>query len=119
MAKARLVCPTYRVSTIRRSERRSHLLILTCCFLQAEYYARPENFHPIFHATLAPHATAIINCMYWERRFPRLLTKQQLRELAGQAGGMKLLGVADITCDVEGSIECLRRSTDIEKPFFR
>lgn len=87
--------------------------------VQAEYYARPEQFHPVFHETLAPYATAVINCMYWERRFPRLLSNQQLRELAQRPGGMKLLGVADITCDVEGSIECLNRSTNIEKPFFR
>lgn len=30
----------------------------------------------------------------------------------------RLLGICDITCDYEGSIEILRKFTDCEEPFF-
>lgn len=55
--------------------------------------------------------------MYWEKRFPRLLSTKQLQDLI--KGGCPLLGVCDITCDIGGSIEFVNKSTSIESPFFR
>ncbi|KAL2645399.1 hypothetical protein R1flu_012986 [Riccia fluitans] len=95
-------------------------------FDKTEYYSHPELYHSSFHETIAPYTSALVNCMYWERRFPRLLDNEQLRELAktttnttGQRKQAKFLGVADITCDIGGSIECLHQATSIEHPFFR
>ncbi|KAH9540925.1 hypothetical protein CY35_14G031500 [Sphagnum magellanicum] len=56
--------------------------------------------------------------MYWERRFPRLLTNDELRELHSKKM-CRLLAVGDITCDIGGSIECVREITAIESPFLR
>ncbi|MCO5561188.1 hypothetical protein L7F22_014809 [Adiantum nelumboides] len=86
------------------------------------YYAHPERYHPIFHKKIAPYASVIVNCMYWERMYPRLLTNEQLRELVSvRSGGLgnRLIGVADITCDIGGSIEFVNRTTSSEKPFYR
>lgn len=58
-----------------------------------------------------------VNCMYWEKRFPRLLSTKQLQDLIKK--GCPLLGVCDITCDIGGSIEFVNKSTSIESPFFR
>lgn len=55
--------------------------------------------------------------MYWEKRFPRLLSTKQLQEL--MKNGCPLVGVSDITCDIGGSLEFVNNSTSIEKPFFR
>ncbi|CAI7846614.1 unnamed protein product [Closterium sp. NIES-54] len=94
-------------------------------FDKEHYYAHPDQYRPIFHETIAPYATVIVNCMYWEHRFPRLLSNEQLKALAtatdseGRAVPMRLVGVADITCDVGGSVESLTHSTEIERPFFR
>ncbi|XP_062220509.1 alpha-aminoadipic semialdehyde synthase-like isoform X2 [Phragmites australis] len=55
--------------------------------------------------------------MYWERRFPRLLSINQLQQL--MKNGCPLVGVSDITCDIGGSIEFVNKSTSIERPFFR
>ncbi len=82
-----------------------------------EYYAHPERFSPIFHELVLPHARAIMNCTYWDGRYPRLVTKQQLKELT-LAGKSKLLAIGDVSCDIHGSMEFLSKSTDIEKPFF-
>ncbi|KAL3698775.1 hypothetical protein R1sor_012851 [Riccia sorocarpa] len=95
-------------------------------FDKAEYYSHPELYHSVFHETIAPYTSVLVNCMYWESRFPRLLDKDQLRDLLGsskrtngQRKAARFLGVADITCDIGGSIECLHQATCIEHPFFR
>jgi len=94
-------------------------------FARKEYYAHPEQFTPRFHTDFAPHVTCLVNCMYWDPQYPRLLTKQNLRDLhaASAAPGARgvnntLLAVADITCDINGSVESLTKSTNIEQPFF-
>ncbi|KAH9804886.1 alpha-aminoadipic semialdehyde synthase [Citrus sinensis] len=86
-------------------------------FEKNDYYEHPEQYNPIFHEKIAPYASAIINCIYWEKQFPRLLSTQQLRDLAQK--GCPLVGISDLTCDMEGSIEILNQTTTIDSPFFR
>ncbi|XP_041004799.1 alpha-aminoadipic semialdehyde synthase isoform X1 [Juglans microcarpa x Juglans regia] len=89
----------------------------TKVFDKADYYAHPEHYNPIFHEKIAPYASVIVNCMYWEKRFPRLLTSNQVQDLKRK--GCPLVGVADITCDIGGSIEFVNQLTSIDSPFFR
>ncbi|XP_076945258.1 alpha-aminoadipic semialdehyde synthase-like [Bidens hawaiensis] len=86
-------------------------------FNKVDYYAHPERYKPIFHKKVAPYASVIVNCMYWERRYPRLLSYRQLQDLVH--GGCPLVGICDITCDIGGSIEFVNRTTLIDSPFFR
>ncbi|KAK4370156.1 hypothetical protein RND71_009631 [Anisodus tanguticus] len=86
-------------------------------FKKADYYAHPEQYKPAFHEKIAPYASVIVNCMYWERRFPRLLTTKQIQDLI--RNGCPLVGICDITCDVGGSIEFINQTTSIDSPFFR
>lgn len=58
-----------------------------------------------------------VNCMYWEKRFPRLLTNEQLQGLMSK--GCPLVGFCDITCDIGGSLEFVNQTTSIDSPFFR
>jgi len=85
-------------------------------FDKAEYYAEPEKFEPIFKDVVLPHSTVIINGMYWDQRFPKLFTREDLHEHV-VAGHDRLLGVCDITCDADGSVPT-RQFTSIEQPFF-
>ncbi|KAK9131564.1 hypothetical protein Sjap_012051 [Stephania japonica] len=89
----------------------------TSKFDKTDYYTHPEHYNPIFHERIAPFASVIVNCMYWEKRFPRLLSTKQLQELMTK--GSRLVGISDITCDIGGSLEFVNQSTSIEKPFFR
>ncbi|XP_078157714.1 lysine-ketoglutarate reductase/saccharopine dehydrogenase bifunctional enzyme isoform X2 [Carex rostrata] len=89
----------------------------TKSFSKVDYYTHPEHYNPVFHERIAPYASVIVNCMYWEKRFSRLLSTKQLQDLI--KGGCPLLGVCDITCDIGGSIEFVNKSTSIESPFFR
>lgn len=86
-------------------------------FDKADYYAHPEHYKPIFHEKIAPYASAIVNCMYWEPRFPRLLSTQQLQDLVRKS--CPLIGVSDISCDIGGSLEFVNKTTLIDSPFFR
>lgn len=86
-------------------------------FDKADYYAHPEHYKPTFHEKIAPYASVIVNCMYWEKRFPRLLTTKQLQDLRTKGG--PLVGICDITCDICGSVEIVNQTTTIDSPFFR
>ncbi|XP_042486504.1 alpha-aminoadipic semialdehyde synthase [Macadamia integrifolia] len=86
-------------------------------FDKADYYSHPEHYSPIFHERIAPYASVIVNCMYWEKRFPRLLSTKQLQEQMRKQ--CRLIGVSDITCDIGGSIEFVSQTTSMERPFFR
>jgi len=81
-----------------------------------DYYANPEGYKNQFEKYV-PHLTALINCMYWEKRFPKLITKEYLEKLY-KKGNPKLTVIGDITCDVNGSIESTVKSTEIEDPIF-
>jgi len=80
------------------------------------YYARPEEYRGIF-ARYLPHLTVIVNGIYWDERYPRLVTRENLRALYGQ-GTPRLKVIGDISCDIEGSIECTVRATEEDAPVY-
>jgi len=81
-----------------------------------DYYDHPEKYAPAFGRYL-PHLTVLMNCIYWDKRYPRLVTKEQLRELY-DSGEAKLKVVGDISCDIEGSIEFTVRATTPGEPVY-
>jgi alpha-aminoadipic semialdehyde synthase len=81
-----------------------------------KYYECPDNFRPIFEKAL-PYLSVIVNGIYWDARYPRLVTKVALERL-WQAGQPRLKVIGDISCDVEGSIECTVKATEPEEPCF-
>ncbi|RLN49072.1 hypothetical protein BBJ29_006864 [Phytophthora kernoviae] len=83
---------------------------------RADYYQNPHQYDAAFHEKVLPYTSMLVNCMYWDDRFPRLITREQVRELRS-TGNQKLLGIADISCDIGGSVEFLERATEIERPF--
>lgn len=85
-------------------------------FELSDYYARPEGYRSIFGQYLE-HLDVLVNCIYWEERYPRLVTLEQLRALAA-AGSPRLGVIGDITCDIGGSIEATVRATDQTAPVF-
>lgn len=47
-----------------------------------DYYRHPEKYRSRF-AAWVPYLTLLVNGIYWEARYPRLVTKAYLRELFG------------------------------------
>jgi alpha-aminoadipic semialdehyde synthase len=85
-------------------------------FVLQEYYDFPERFENQFEQYV-PHLTVLMNCIYWNERYPRLVTKNYLHELFSK-GKPKFSVIGDVSCDVNGSIECTHKGTEIEDPVF-
>jgi len=81
-----------------------------------EYYDFPEKFESQFEKYI-PNITVLMNCIYWNERYPRLVTKNYLDNLFSK-GKPKFSVIGDVTCDVNGSIECTHKGTEIEDPVF-
>jgi saccharopine dehydrogenase (NAD+, L-lysine-forming) len=81
-----------------------------------DFYDHPEKYRSTFERYV-PYLTMIVNCIYWEEKYPRLVTKAYLKRLYG-AGKPRLRVIGDISCDVEGAIECTVRSTEVDAPVF-
>ena len=80
-----------------------------------DYYDSPERYRSKFCAYL-PYLTLLVNCTYWEARYPRLVTKTDLRRLYDEKGPPRLRVIGDISCDIEGAIECTLKCTDPGTP---
>lgn len=81
-----------------------------------DYYKHPEKYKNQFEK-YPPHLSILMNCMYWDERYPRILTKDYIEKLY-QQGNMKLRVVGDVTCDPDGSVEFTHKGTNIEDPVF-
>lgn len=86
-------------------------------FDKAEFMKSPENYTSNFDSKYLPYFHAIINCLYWESRHPRILSKTQLKNHVAK-NDTKLIAISDISCDINGAIEILKEYTSFRKPFF-
>ncbi len=83
----------------------------------AEYYEHPELYRGRFAGRL-PRLSALINCVYWDTSYPRLVTREAVRGLFGGASRPLLRVIGDVSCDIEGSIELTTRETHIDAPVY-
>eukprot|EP00814_Leptocylindrus_danicus_P000399 CAMPEP_0116031078 /NCGR_PEP_ID=MMETSP0321-20121206/17276_1 /TAXON_ID=163516 /ORGANISM="Leptocylindrus danicus var. danicus, Strain B650" /LENGTH=1055 /DNA_ID=CAMNT_0003506087 /DNA_START=308 /DNA_END=3475 /DNA_ORIENTATION=- len=83
----------------------------------AHYRSSPFQYEPTFHKMVAPYVNVLVNGIYWDGRYPRLLEKHHVQELF-EEDKKSLIAIADVSCDVNGSIEFLEQTTTIENPFF-
>ena len=81
------------------------------------YYGHPEEYRSCFDDYL-PFLTVIANAIYWEEKYPRLVTIEALKELFARTSPARLQIIGDISCDINGSIECTKKITDPGNPAF-
>jgi alpha-aminoadipic semialdehyde synthase len=86
-------------------------------FNKLDYYRQPQEHVATFHESILPFTTMLVNGMYWDSRFPRLITNDQLKSLRSK-GNKSLKVVADISCDIDGGVQFLSKPTSIEQPYF-
>ena len=82
-----------------------------------DYYSHPEKYRSRF-ASHVPYLTVLVNGIYWEAKYPRLVTKDYLRELFGGPTRPRLRVIGDISCDIEGAIECTVKCTEPGDPVY-
>lgn len=86
-------------------------------FVLADYYAHPEHYRSVFAAQL-PYLTALVNGIYWEKKYPRLVTCDDIAALYSGQRVPRLRVIGDISCDVHGSIQCTTHATDPGDPVY-
>jgi saccharopine dehydrogenase (NAD+, L-lysine-forming) len=82
-----------------------------------DYIAHPEKYRGCFERH-AGNLTVLLNCVYWDRKYPRLLTKGFVKGLYAGGARPRLRVIGDISCDIEGGIEVTLRATDPGNPVF-
>jgi len=81
-----------------------------------DYYDHPERYRAAF-ARYLPHLTVLVNCIYWEPKYPRLISAEDVRTLyAGNPPRLRVIG--DISCDVAGGIEVTIEATEPDDPVY-
>ena len=78
----------------------------------AAFHRHPENYESTF-GNFLPLTDLLIACAYWHPAAPHLFTAADTRQ-----PGFRINTIADVTCDVDGSIPVTRRSTTIQEPAF-
>lgn len=79
----------------------------------AHYYAHPERYEGTFEAWL-PSLDVLLNAIYWEPRYPRLVTRDWVRRHPEP----RLQVIGDISCDIEGSVEITLEATTPDAPSY-
>jgi saccharopine dehydrogenase (NAD+, L-lysine forming) len=81
-----------------------------------DYYDNPIKYKSKFEAYL-PYLTVFINAIFWDTQYPRFVTNQYLKKLYALADA-KLKVIGDISCDIEGGVECTLKPTDPGNPVY-
>jgi saccharopine dehydrogenase (NAD+, L-lysine-forming) len=81
-----------------------------------DYYQHPIHYRSRFENYL-PYLTLLINAIYWDSRYPRLVTRAGLKRLfASPQPRLRVIG--DISCDIEGAIEATDHCTQPDQPVY-
>ena len=80
-----------------------------------QYYEHPHLYRSVFQQYIR-RLSVLMNCIYWDKRYPRLITKYFLEE--NYTGQMKLQVVGDISVDINGAIEFTEKSTSPDNPVY-
>ncbi|KAH9840769.1 Saccharopine dehydrogenase-domain-containing protein [Rhodofomes roseus] len=90
-------------------------------YSRSDYYANPHRYESVFHDKIAPYLSLLLHGAGWAPDFPRTISNAQLvttLEKAQQVGRGRFACVGDISCDIEGGLEFLPRSSTLSAPFF-
>ena len=77
------------------------------------YYNSPEGYKSCFSDYL-PHLDVLVNAIYWEEQYPRLVEKKWLKT----QDKFRLKIICDISADVKGSVEITEKVTLSDNPGF-
>jgi len=82
-----------------------------------EYYDHPERYRPVLEKYI-PYLTVLVNAIFWSPRYPQFITKKFLKTLYLGSKRPRLRVIGDISCDVNGGVECTVKCTTPSDPVF-
>lgn len=77
-----------------------------------DFFQHPEHFESRF-VPYTKETDLYISAHYWDPRSPKMFTTGDIK-----ANDFHISVIADITCDIDGSVPTTIRSTTIDKPFY-
>ena len=80
-----------------------------------QYYTKPELYKSVFHNYI-DKLSILMNCIYWTKKYPRLITKKFLKD--NYSNHLKLQVIGDISVDINGAIEFTEKVTTPDCPVF-
>jgi alpha-aminoadipic semialdehyde synthase len=89
----------------------------TSTFELQDYYQHPENYQSKFERYV-PYLSILMNCIYWNTPYPRLVTKEYLKHAFKAHKKLPLQIIGDISVDINGAIECTSKTTTPDNPVF-
>lgn len=81
-------------------------------FDRESFYGDPEGYESSFHQ-YAAKADLLIAGAFWDPKAPVLFTRHEIME-----SDFKIRVIADITCDIEGSIPSTKQPSTIDDPVY-
>jgi len=82
-----------------------------------EYYNNPERYRSKFEQYI-PKLSVLMNCIFWDIKYPRLITLDYLKKVWQLPETPKLKIIGDVSCDIDGAIQCTTKSTDPGNPVY-
>jgi saccharopine dehydrogenase (NAD+, L-lysine forming) len=83
-----------------------------------DYFRRGKAGYRSVFDRYVEDLSVLVNCVYWDERYPRLLTLDRCRRLWAPGRSPKLKVIGDISCDVNGSVECTVKPTEPGNPVY-
>ena len=80
-----------------------------------DYYKHPEKYRSVFEKYI-PDLTILMNCIYWDAKYPRLVAKDFLKQNYSDQFRLQVIG--DISVDINGAIEFTEKSTEPDIPVY-
>ena len=77
-----------------------------------DFYQNPQEYASAF-AKFSAVTDLLIAGAYWNPAAPRLFTATEMRSAA-----FKINTIADVTCDMDGSVPCTKRASSIAEPVY-
>ncbi len=80
-----------------------------------EYYGKPDLYKSIFNRYVK-RLTVLMNCIYWDERYPRLITKDFVEKNFSDLSKLQIVG--DISVDINGAVEFTEKVTESNMPVY-
>lgn len=81
-------------------------------FDRDEFHTQPELYKCLFEKYI-PHTDVLVNGIYWQQSIDKLFTKEDVKR-----GDWRIKVIADITCDINGSVPINIGASTIEEPVY-
>lgn len=79
---------------------------------KSDFYHNPENYVSTFRQ-YSKHCDLMLNAIFWNERIPRFFSLEDMK-----SRDFKIKVIADISCDIQGSVPATLKDTTIEDPVF-